>query len=213
MTIQGLVALASLAGHTLVGQNLSAAQVARLVDMHYNHLRSLQARYTERYQGMGIDRTEAGTLILRKPGRMRWSYDNPAGKVFVLNGKDAVSYTPGDAQAHRIPARQLDDLRSPLRFLLGGAHLTRELDGLSVAPVAGGYSLAGAPHGMGSRIRAVVLLVDAQEGIHSLQFEDADGARTTFNFTDTHENVAAPESDFLFVPPPGVSVVDGAAPL
>src|SRR5580698_5824736 len=38
------------------------------VDDHYNHLRTLRARYTERYTGMGLDRTESGTLELRKPG-------------------------------------------------------------------------------------------------------------------------------------------------
>ena len=34
---------------------------------------------------MGLDRTESGTLELRKPGLMRWSYDSPAGKVFILD--------------------------------------------------------------------------------------------------------------------------------
>ncbi len=191
----------------------STAKLAQAVDAHYNHLRSLQARYTERYQGMGMDRTESGTLLLRKPGRMRWSYDTPAGKVFLLNGKDAISYTPGDAQANRLPAKQLDDLRSPLRFLLGHTELARELDGLSAAPVEGGYSLVGAPHGQNQRIRAVALTVDAAGQIHTLQIEEVDGARTTFTFTDMRENAPAPDSDFLFTPPPGVAVVNGAAPL
>ena len=198
---------------TLGAQTPSATELARTVDAHYNHLKSLQARYTERYQGMGMDRTESGTLLLRKPGRMRWAYDTPAGKLFVLNGKDAVSYTPGDPQASRLPTKQLDDLRSPLRFLLGHTELARELDHLTVAPVEGGFSLAGAPRGMGQRLQAIILLVDAAGVIHELRIEETDGARTTFTFTGIREDVPAPDSAFVFVPPPGVEVVNGTSPL
>jgi outer membrane lipoprotein carrier protein len=189
------------------------SSLAHLVDDHYNHLSSLRTRYTERYQGMGMDRTESGTLTLRKPGRMRWAYDAPAGKLFVLDGKTGISYTPGDAQAERFPARQLDDLRSPLRFLLGHTELAKELDHLTAAPVEGGYSLSGSPHGMSQRLRAVIVTVDARGVIHSLRMEEVDGATTTFQFTDMRENVAIPESDFSFVPPPGVTVVNGTTPM
>ena len=106
----------------------AAADLIRRVDDHYNHLRTLRARYSEHYSGMGMDRTETGTLTLKKPGLMRWSYDTPAGKVFVLDGKFAWFYTPGDAQVSRTPAKQLDDLRSPLRFLLGHTQLAKELE-------------------------------------------------------------------------------------
>ena len=191
----------------------TAARLAATVDTHYNHLKSFEAHYAERYQGMGMDRTETGTLLLRKPGRMRWSYDTPAGKLFLLNGKDAISYTPGDAQANRLPAKQLDDLRSPLRFLLGHTELARELDGLTAAPVEGGYSLVGTPHRMAERLRSVALTINPKGLIQTLQIEETDGARTTFTFTDQHEDVPAPDSAFTFVPPAGVTVVNGAAPL
>ena len=112
--------------------------IARTVDDHYNHLTSLRARYTEHYAGLGLDRTESGTLLLKKPGRMRWVYDTPRGKLFLLDGQSAIFYTPGDTQAQRIPARQLDDLRSPLRFLLGHTELAKELDHLTLTVVSGG---------------------------------------------------------------------------
>ena len=122
-----------------------ALPLAARVDAHYNHLTSLRATFTEHYSGMGQQRTESGTLLLRKPGRMRWTYAD--GKVFVLNGKNAVSYTPGDPQAQRVPAKQLDDMRSPLRFLLGHTRLEKELDHLTASPGPGGsVILAGTPH-------------------------------------------------------------------
>ena len=77
-------------------QTPTADALARKVDAHYNHLQSLTAHFTERYQGMGMDRTEAGTLTLRKPGRMRWAYDAPSGKIFVLDVEQAVRIRTGE---------------------------------------------------------------------------------------------------------------------
>lgn len=191
----------------------TAEALARKVDAHYNHLQSLTAHFTERYQGMGMDRTETGTLTLRKPGRMRWEYDAPSGKIFVLDGKFAISYTPGDAQALRTPAKQLDDLRSPLRFLLGHTEIAKELDGLTLTLVNGGYTLSGTPRGMQQTVQSIGLTVDADGRIEAMRIEQTDGSTTSFRFTDMHENVPAPDSDFTFSPPSGVTVINGAAPI
>ncbi len=104
---------------------------------------------------MGLNRSESGTLTLKKPGRMRWAYDSPAGKVFILDGKFAWFYTPGDAQAQRIPAKQMDDLRTPLRFLLGHTELQEGTRQYHHQPrQAGNFRIAGIPKGMGNRVKA-----------------------------------------------------------
>jgi len=213
---RALAATLLLLGASIAAQQPTAAVLAKQVDAHYNHLQSLQARYTERYQGMGLDRSETGTLTLRKPGRMRWAYDSPAGKLFLLDGKDAISYTPGDAQATRFPEKKLDDLRSPLRFLLGHTELAKELDGLSLTLVSDSpklYTLSGTPKGMSQRLRQVSLTADATGQIHSMRIEEIDGAATTFTFTAMRENIPTADSEFTFTPPPGVVTVDGAAPI
>jgi outer membrane lipoprotein carrier protein len=190
-----------------------ADSLLRKVDDHYNHLSSLRARYTERYAGMGLDRTESGTLLLKKPGRMRWSYDQPEGKVFVLDGKFAWFYTPGDAQAQRVPAKQLDDLRSPLRFLLGHTQLKKELGGVAVTNDSHGIHITGVPVGMEQRIKLLTLDVTAAGAIEHMKLEELDGATTEFLFTKMEENVPVREGDFSFTPPAGVPVVDGLPPI
>ena len=194
-------------------QTPSAVALAAKVDAHYNHLHSLAAHFTERYRGMGIDRTETGTLTLSKPGRMRWEYDAPSGKIFVLDGKNAVSYTPGDSQALRTPAKQLDDLRSPLRFLLGHTEITKELDGLTMTLVNGGYTLSGVPKGMQQTVQSIEITVDAAAQILGMRIVQTDGAETSFVFDEIRENVVTPDSEFQFVPPPGVTIIDGVAPI
>lgn len=191
----------------------SPADLIRKVDDHYNHLRTLRARYAEHYAGMGLDRTETGTLSMKKPGLMRWSYDNPPGKVFVLDGKFGWFYTPGEAQVSRVPAKQLDDLRSPLRLLLGHTQLAKELDKLTVAPDGANFRIAGVPKGMAERVRLLTLNVTPDGVIQSMEIEELDGATTAFTFTNQQENLPLPASDFTFTPPPGVAVTNGEAPI
>jgi len=185
----------------------------RRVDDHYNHLASLRAHYAEHYSGMGMDRTEEGTLLLKKPGRMRWSYAAPVGKVFVLDGKFAWFYTPGDAQATRVPAKQLDDLRSPLRFLLGHTQLKKELENVAVVPDGPDFRISGVPKGMEQRVRLLSLWVKSDGAIDRMRLEEMDGAVTEFEFSDMRENVPVKDSDFAFIPPAGVSVVEGLPPI
>ena len=87
---------------TLPASAAHAADVkseAAAVDAHYNHLHSLQAEFTELYRGSGMERTESGTLWLKKPGKMRWEYRSPKEKLFVSDGKTAWFYVPDDRQA------------------------------------------------------------------------------------------------------------------
>jgi outer membrane lipoprotein carrier protein len=191
----------------------TAQQLAQRVDKYYNGLHSLRTAFTESFHGMGIDREESGTLLLRKPGKMRWSYSNPAGKVFVLNGKHAWFYSPGDAQVERVPATQLDDLRSPLRFLLGHTQLQKELEELTVSSGPDGLLLSGVPKGMEKRVERIVLGVSPDGVIHSMSITETDGAQTAFTFKDSVADAPAPDSEFVFQPPPGIPVVDELPPV
>jgi outer membrane lipoprotein carrier protein len=192
----------------------SAAELASAVDHHYNHLRRLRVRFTESYEGMGMDRRESGVLLLEKPGRMRWNYAEPPGKVFVLDGKYGWFYTPGDAQVQQIPAKKLDDLRSPLRFLLGHAQLMKELDGLTMTPENNGqFRLRGVPKGMEQRVRSLEVTVTADGTIHAMTLEELDGSRTSFAFTNEEKNPVLAAGTFRFAPPAGVPVVEGTPPV
>lgn len=188
--------------------------LAQRVDKHYNHLHSLKAGFSESYDGMGVKRTESGTLLLEKPGKARWDYATPVGKVFLLDGKYAWFYAPGDAHVQRMKAKDLDDLRSPLRFLLGHTQLEKEFTGLKLAPAANGeYTLAGQPKGDENRVARVTLTVKPDGTITAIDIEEGDGAMTRFAFTNETANAAIPANTFKFVPPAGVPVVDGMPPV
>lgn len=195
-------------------QQPNAKELAQRVDRHYNNLHSLKAGFVENYQGLGAERMESGTLLLLKPGRMRWDYSSPPGKMFLLDGKYAWSYTKGDAQAERIPAKDLSDLRSPMQYLLGHAQLAKELNGLTAAPASNGrFTLTGVPRGMESRVSRLTLTVTADGVIDELTIMETDDAVTRFTFGDQQPNAPMPASVFHLTLPQGVQVQDSMAPI
>jgi len=212
----------------LVGFMLSAGAVAedvhsiaQAVDEHYNHLRSLQAEFTEVYRGSGMERTEAGTLWLakgglKKPGKMRWEYRSPREKLFVSDGRDAWFYVPEDRQARKTEARKLDDIRSPLAFLLGKSRLEKELQGLSLAPdvaplAAGDVVLRGVPQAMADRVSEILVEITPEHRIARIMINEVDGSTTEYRFSDQEENAAIPDGKFKFRPPAGTETVQGEA--
>jgi outer membrane lipoprotein carrier protein len=163
---------------------------------------------------MGMNRKEAGVLLLKKPGKMRWTYSQPAGKLFILDGHDGYFYSPGDTEVQRVPVKKLDDMRSPLRLLLGHAKLEQELTGLSIAPQADGtYVLTGIPKNMEKRVAAFSVTATPQGVIQSIRVEETDGITNSFLFTDERPNAAAPDASFVFTAPAGVNVVEGMPPV
>jgi outer membrane lipoprotein carrier protein len=192
----------------------SPHDLAQKVDRHYNNLKSLKAQFIESYEGLGRTRTESGTLLLQKPGRMRWDYSHPAGKLFLLDGKYAWFYSKGDPQVQRIEAKKLDDLRSPLRFLLGHTQLEKEIDHLAQSPAANGnFNLTGVPHNQENRIQRLTLTVTTDGTIIGIEIQETDGAITRFAFAGEQPNVAIPPSTFRFTPPAGVPVINGMGPV
>jgi outer membrane lipoprotein carrier protein len=193
---------------------VTALEIAARVDRHYDQLHTLKAGFREDYAGLGMTRTETGTLFLRKPGQMLWQYTTPAGKIFLLDGKFAWLYTKGDAQVQRIPAKELDDLRSPLRFLLGHTQLAKELNGLKLDGASNGhYTLSGLPKDQENRVTRLALTVTAAGTITALEFVEVDGATTRFTFTDEQPEAPIPAETFHFAPPAGVPVVDAMPPV
>jgi len=187
--------------------------IAQAVDNHYNHLQTLQTEFTETYRGAGIERTESGSLWLKKPGKMRWEYRSPKEKLFLSDGKDAWFYLPEDRQVRRTSVKKLDDLRSPLSFLLGKTQLEKELEGLSpaadvVALTPGNMVLRGVPKAMSDRIREVILEITPEHRIARIQFEEADDSVTEYRFSGQEENGAMADQRFKFAAPPGVEVIE-----
>jgi len=209
-----LAALALASAATAETNKKDVHEVAKRIDERYNSMRTLRADFTQIYSGAGIQRSESGVLKLKKPGKMRWDYTEPVEKLFVTDGKTAWFYMVGEQQARRTKLKELDDLRSPLRYLLGRTKLEKEFLGLSfavdVAPEeAGDVVLRGIPKGMEDRVSEVLLECDAEGYLRWIRIHELDGSRTAFHLQRQRENVPIADADFRFLPPAGIEVLRG----
>jgi outer membrane lipoprotein carrier protein len=204
-----LIVLLSIAAR---GQEIH--QTAHAVDEHYNHLRSLQTDFTEIYRGAGAERSESGTLWLKKPRKMRWEYRSPREKLFVSDGKAVWFYLPAERQLRKTDFKKLDDLRSPIAFLLGKTKLENELEGLSKvvdqAPLSPANTLLrGVPKAMADRVSEVLLEITPSSQLARIVFTEVDGTTTEFRFASPKEDIEVSDRLFHFSPPPGVETVEG----
>src|SRR5712664_3649971 len=103
-----------------------AGQLASRMEARYRTAKTLQATLLERYAENGrVLRTEAGTAYFRRPGKMRWEYERPEKDLFLVDGKTAWFYVPADHTVTRVPAKQSEDLRTPLALLAGETKVSR----------------------------------------------------------------------------------------
>jgi outer membrane lipoprotein carrier protein len=214
LVILAVVFPASRSAITAGSLAVDVKSVAAAVDAHYNHLRTLEAQFTEVYRGAGMERTESGTLWLKKPGKMRWEYRSPREKLFVSDGRDAWFYVPDNRQARKTTAKKLEDVRSPLAFLLGKTRLEKELQGLSLAPDVeplqpGNVVLRGVPQALADRVSEILLEITPDHQIVRIVIQEVDGPITEYRFADMREDVKIGDGRFQFKPPPGTETVEG----
>jgi outer membrane lipoprotein carrier protein len=104
----------------------SAKSLARLVEEHYRRPKTLKAVFLERYsEGQRQARVESGTVYFRRPGQMRWEYESPEKKLFLVDGKNTWFYVPYDHTVTKAPIKESSDWRTPLALLTGKVDLER----------------------------------------------------------------------------------------
>ncbi len=158
-------------------------------------------------------------MWLKKPRKMRWEYRSPNEKLFISDGQAVWFYLPAERQLRKTTLRKLDDVRSPVAFLLGKTKLENELRGLSKAvdqspldpanTCCAGFRRASFPQSMAGQVSEVQLEITPSDQIVRIVLMEADGATTEFRFAGWKENLELSDSRFEFSPPPGVETVEG----
>jgi outer membrane lipoprotein carrier protein len=184
----------------------------RGIEQRYNRARTLSLDFTERYTVAGRShRPESGSLALQKPGRMRWTYTEPAGKLFVSDGHNAWLYTAADNRVERSTLKASEDLHAPMAFLLGKLDLKKEFKGFETKPAGTDTLLIAQARSDRLPYESVQLSVGADYAIHELTVHGRDGSTLGFLFRNEILNPPVPEQAFQFTPPAGADVVDAVA--
>jgi outer membrane lipoprotein carrier protein len=196
---------------SLVAETPDLGPILKAVETRYNHAETLQVAFREAYTAPGQPRrTESGSLLLRKPGRMRWDYTSPAGKLFVSDGKFLWLYTPSNHQVEKMKIKESDDMRAPLAFLLGKLHFDKEFRNIQHQTVADGIRITADPKTDSLPYTKVEFVVGPDNQIRRVQVTGYDQSVLEFDFDQEKLNPQLEANLFQFHMPPGAALVETA---
>jgi outer membrane lipoprotein carrier protein len=189
----------------------TAREIANRVETRYQKLRTMQVTFLERYrQGKNV-RVESGTAYFSRPGRMRWEYEAPEEKLFLVDGRNAWFYVPADRTATRAKVQESDNWHTPVALLAGKLRpgvLSRLCGILETQPVRAGHALRCVPKDKQASFREMLLEMDDDFRLARIVIREAGDVETEFRFADWQENVALAEVLFHFSAPKGVAIVE-----
>ena len=191
-----------------------AAEQALRVQAALESIRGLVASFTQTLESPGLPhpQEETGTVFLLRPGRMRWEYDEPPGKLAIADGSRVYLYLPEDRQAVVAPLN-LDDAGQGMSLLLRERiDLSREFSiGWGAATAAGGSRpLLLKPRSPGAEYEHLLVEMGNDGLIRTLTIVDVLGGRVSYRFDGVRRVSSLPDSLFRFVAPPGVELQEVA---
>ena len=179
------------------------------VEARYNKTKTLQVLFHEDYTPPGRPRrSESGTLFLRKPGKMRWDYDQPKGKLFVSDGKFLWLYTPADNKAEKMKLKESDDMHAPLAFLLGKLDFQKDFRNLQAKAEGPDIRITADPKTDNLPYSAVEFVVTPEQRIKAVKVTGFDHSVLEFRLEQEKVDPALDSKLFQFQVPKGAALVE-----
>jgi outer membrane lipoprotein carrier protein len=191
----------------------SASEVAAALQRKYDTIRDFSADFTHQHEGGVLRRkvVEQGSLLVKKPGKMRWEYKTPEKKLFVSDGTRIYFHDPANNQVTVSEVPKGDQAASAALFLTGQGNLPRDFKaGFIEAPAAPAetYALRLDPKSPQPEYDWLEIVVDRDTlQIRTLTAADKQGGRSTFHFSKFKENVGIADKTFEFQIPRGAEVI------
>ncbi|HEY6011266.1 MAG TPA: outer membrane lipoprotein carrier protein LolA [Nitrospirota bacterium] len=205
--------LALLPGHLFAAaaQERSPAdaqeRIVLSVEDHYRDIADLTAKVTQKnlLKSVGKSQQFAGTLSIKKPGRLRLDYTN--GQLILVDGKTALFYSKKSAQVVKKTFTDVEQMNIPVAFLLGAAHIRDDFEPVQPGPPAPG-ALELVPRRPKAAMKKLRLQADDNGRITALTIYDKSGNTTEITFTDIREGVGLEDRLFVFSPPRGTEIIE-----
>jgi len=191
-----------------------AVSEARSVEEALNGVRGLVASFTQTLESAGLPRPEVekGTMYLLRPGRMRWEYDVPRGKLAVADGRQSWVYLPEERQVLVAPL-DAEGGRS------GIALLHQKIDLVGSFEISWGGGADAGPRPLLLKPRAprpdydhLLLVPGPDHLVRMLVVFEPLGSKVTYRFDRIRRVDTLDEDLFRFVPPAGIDVQQVGTP-
>jgi outer membrane lipoprotein carrier protein len=191
------------------GPNPNLDSILHGVENRYNHAQSLRLNFTETYKAVRrAGQVESGVLTLRKPGKMRWEYSAPSGKLFISDGKDVYLYLPDAHRVEHSKFKESEDFRAPLAFLLGKLNFYKEFRSFNLRPDGENQWIEAIPNSENLPYSRVEFLISPDARILRLQVIGQDQSIIDFAFDQEKLNIPLDVKSFAFRTPAGAELVE-----
>jgi outer membrane lipoprotein carrier protein len=195
----------------------NANELVGKIQRYYDATKDLHAKFDQVLESTlgGRPKKASGDVWLKKPGKMRWDYEQPEDdkKLMVTDGATLWVYEP-DAQQALKQSMKSSTLPAQVSFLIGGAKLADEFDVTVGAAPAGGLGQPGdvvlklVPKTGTAQYRYLLFAADPKTGaVHATQIIDQQGGTNKLSFSNVEQNKGVPDGKFSFTPPKGTKIL------
>jgi outer membrane lipoprotein carrier protein len=192
--------------------------VVKQIQARYEKTKDLQADFIQKTRIEGFERPviSSGRVYLKKPGRLRWDYLDPAREEIYVNRDDVRVYVPEHKQVLVGKLTQMAASQAPLKLLQGAARLDESFD---VEPTPGNergiegvrlitlFPKAKERESSRNLQRIVVEVFPKTYFLRTVSLHEISGNVATFEFSELKPNLGLGDEVFDFKVPPDVEVV------
>ena len=187
-------------------------QLVRDLQSKYDTVRDFSADFEHRYSGgvLSVSLVEHGTVLIKKPGKMRWNYATAEEKLYVSNGETFYSYFPLDRQVIVTKVPRDQQASTAALFLAGKGNLSEDFDASYEDPPTSpdSWAIRLTPRVSDADYEWLIVTVDRRSlSITGLSTLDFQGGQSTYIFTALKENQDPSDSEFEFTIPDNTDVV------
>jgi len=189
-------------------------RAAAAVQSRYEGVRDVSARFEQTTHAAKLGTastppaTTHGHVTLAKPGKMRWTYEEPEPSVVVSDGKTVWIFDPAFREVQKLPAASGFLTGAAAQFLLGAGDMRRDFQVTAVSCDEGGAELELTPRAVAS-YEKLFLNVDVATGdVRQTRIVDLLGNVVVVAFRDQRFNLKPSDSEFHFQVPDGVKVIE-----
>lgn len=189
---------------------LTVEEIVENVQNAYESTADFSADFTQEYTNaaLGDTSTSEGIVYFLRPGMMRWDYESPEFRLFLIDGENLWIWEPDEGQYY---TESLDetDLPTALRFLVGEGNFAEDFDVTIDEQTEDSITLELVPIGSEGQYSMLHFTVDPAtwQVVETIIF-DAIGNSNRFVFSDRQENTGLDASQFTFTPPEGATRIE-----
>jgi outer membrane lipoprotein carrier protein len=191
---------------------LTPKEKAAKLQAAYDRTTSFTADFSQ-ITSMKLSRRERhgqGSLLIKKPGLMRWDYQEPDHQVLINDGEIMSMYFAGAEQMIIMPAKEYLQSDVTYAFFAGTGNVLRDFE---ISAVGEDYccgtppDLRLTPKQSHPQVDYLYVWLNENFLISRMQIADHYGSITDLTFTNIKLNLPVDLERFKFVPPVGTEII------